>query len=112
MDIFCLNWLAGDCVNNIVKLHYRRRTQQISRDNSSLTFLLCGEMGLVVCLEQAFLIGFKSARLFGKNFYLWDYFGELLNSLFAVNAVLGKTFPRIALSLSLSLTSSCQGAIF
>ncbi|XP_052123081.1 DENN domain-containing protein 5A isoform X2 [Frankliniella occidentalis] len=66
--------MLGDCVNNIVKLHYRRRSQPQARDNSSLTILLCGEMGLVSCLEQAFLVGFKSARLFGKNLYLWDYF--------------------------------------
>ncbi|KAJ1528747.1 hypothetical protein ONE63_007135 [Megalurothrips usitatus] len=66
--------MLGDCVNNIVKLHYRRRSQPHARDNSSLTVLLCGEMGLVACLELAFLVGFKSARLFGKNLYLWDYF--------------------------------------
>ncbi|XP_034238176.1 DENN domain-containing protein 5B isoform X2 [Thrips palmi] len=66
--------MLGDCVNNIVKLHYRRRSQPHARDNSSLTVLLCGEMGLVSCLEHAFLVGFKSARLFGKNLYLWDYF--------------------------------------
>lgn len=65
-------------MNNIVKLHYRRRSQPHTRDNSSLTVLLCGEMGLVTCLEQAFLIGFKSSRLFGKNLYLWDYLGKII----------------------------------
>jgi hypothetical protein len=63
--------LVGDCVNAIVKWHYRPSRE---RDASSLTNLLCGEDGLVKCLEQAFLCGFKSQRLFGRNLYLWDYF--------------------------------------
>ncbi|XP_044737255.1 DENN domain-containing protein 5B isoform X2 [Chrysoperla carnea] len=62
--------LIGDCVNRIVKWHYRKRSDK----NSSLTALLCGEGGLVHCLEQAFLCGFRSSRLFGRNLYLWDYF--------------------------------------
>lgn len=65
--------LIGDCVNRIVKWHYRKRSDK----NSSLTALLCGEGGLVHCLEQAFLCGFRSSRLFGRNLYLWDYFGKL-----------------------------------
>ena len=28
------------------------------------------------CLEQVFSFGYRSSRLFGKNFYLWDYLGE------------------------------------
>ncbi|XP_050081320.1 DENN domain-containing protein 5B isoform X3 [Anopheles maculipalpis] len=63
--------MLGDCVNAIVKWHYRPSRD---RDASSLTNLLCGENGLVKCLEQAFLCGFRSSRLFGRNFYLWDYF--------------------------------------
>lgn len=65
--------MLGDCVNAIVKWHYRPSRE---RDSGSLTNLLCGESGLVKCLEQAFLCGFRSARLFGKNFYIWDYFGK------------------------------------
>jgi hypothetical protein len=74
--------MLGDCVNNIVKWHYRRNSER----NTTLTALLCGENGLVHCLENVFFLGFKSARLFvGKN-HLWDYFvrvkeqfeGELL----------------------------------
>ncbi|XP_066992829.2 DENN domain-containing protein 5B [Anabrus simplex] len=63
--------MLGDAVNNIVKFYYRRKHE---KDRSTLTLLLCGEMGLVYCLEQVFLCGFKSSRLFGKNLYLWDYF--------------------------------------
>lgn len=63
--------MVGDCVNAIVKWHYRPSRD---RDTHSLTNLLCGEEGLVKSLEQAFLCGFRSARLFGKNLYIWDYF--------------------------------------
>nr|CAD7462416.1 unnamed protein product [Timema tahoe] len=63
--------MLGDAVNNIVKFYYRRKQE---KDRSTLTLLLCGEMGLVYCLEQTLLCGFKSARLFGRNLYLWDYF--------------------------------------
>lgn len=62
---------AGDSVNNIVKYHFKSE-----RERGSLTVLLCGETGLVTALEQVFLYGFKSSRLFVKNFYyLWDYLG-------------------------------------
>lgn len=64
--------MLGDCVNAIVKWHYRPNRE---RDTSSLTNLLCGEDGLVKCMENAFLYGFKSQRLFGKNFYIWDFLG-------------------------------------
>lgn len=48
-----------------------------SERHTTLTALLCSEDGLVHCLENVFLLGFKSARMFvGKN-YLWDYFGKL-----------------------------------
>lgn len=41
----------------------------------SLTLLLCGEYGLVWALEQVFLHGFKSPRLF-KNVFIWDFLGK------------------------------------
>lgn len=47
-----------------------------SHDKGGLTQLLCGEGGLVPCLEQTFMLGFKFSRLFGRNLYLWDFFGE------------------------------------
>uniref|UniRef100_T1IME6 DENN domain-containing protein 5B n=1 Tax=Strigamia maritima TaxID=126957 RepID=T1IME6_STRMM len=64
-----LQQLLADAVNNIVKHYYKPE-----RERGSLTILLCGEMGLVYCLEQIFLYGFKSARLFGRHLYLWDFF--------------------------------------
>lgn len=65
--------MLGDCVNAIVKWHYRPNRE---RDTSSLTNLLCGEDGLVKCMENAFLYGFKSQRLFGRNFFIWDFLGK------------------------------------
>ncbi|XP_068984607.1 DENN domain-containing protein 5B isoform X2 [Bombus flavifrons] len=63
-----LQHMLGESVNAIVKFHYRRECQ-----DGSLTALLCGEGGLVPSLEQIFLFGFKNQRIFGKNFYVWDY---------------------------------------
>ncbi|XP_024941578.1 DENN domain-containing protein 5A isoform X3 [Cephus cinctus] len=63
-----LQYMLGEAVNAIVKFHYRRESQ-----DSSLTALLCGEGGLVPSLEQTFLFGFKNQRIFGRNFYVWDY---------------------------------------
>ncbi|CAD7081131.1 unnamed protein product [Hermetia illucens] len=62
--------LLGDCVNVIVKWHYKPSRD---RDAGFLTNLLCGEGGLVKCLEQVFLCGFRSSRFFGRNLYIWDY---------------------------------------
>lgn len=42
----------------------------------SLTVLLCGENGLVAALEQVFHHGFKSARIFHKNVFIWDFIGK------------------------------------
>ncbi|KAL1509617.1 hypothetical protein ABEB36_004327 [Hypothenemus hampei] len=65
-----IQYMLGDCVNNIVKWRYTRTSER----HTTLTALLCGEEGLVHCLENVFLLGFRSARMFvGKN-YLWDYF--------------------------------------
>ncbi|XP_066590065.1 DENN domain-containing protein 5B isoform X1 [Prorops nasuta] len=61
--------MLGEAVNAIVKYHYRKECQ-----DSSLTALLCGEGGLVPSLEQVFLFGFKNQRIFGRNFYVWDFF--------------------------------------
>ncbi|XP_047022963.1 DENN domain-containing protein 5B isoform X2 [Helicoverpa zea] len=66
--------MIGDCVNAIVKWHYQSKRD---KDANSLSVLLCGENGLVKCLEQAFLCGFKSVRLFGKNLFIWDYFAKV-----------------------------------
>lgn len=72
----------SDSVNKIVKWFYRRQRRIIngadcSSDVSALTNLLCGDGGFVECLMSAFLLGFRSQRLFGRNFFLWDFFGEI-----------------------------------
>ncbi|XP_067645508.1 DENN domain-containing protein 5B isoform X3 [Eurosta solidaginis] len=64
----------GNCVNVIVKWHYKPSRD---RDVGTLTNLLCGDDGLVKCLERVFLCGFRSSRFFGKNLYIWDYFTKI-----------------------------------
>lgn len=63
----------GNCVNIIVKWHYKPSRD---RDVGTLTNLLCGDDGLVKCLENVFLCGFRSTRFFGRNLYIWDYFSK------------------------------------
>ncbi|CAG9767033.1 unnamed protein product [Ceutorhynchus assimilis] len=65
-----LQYMLGDCVNNIVKWRYTRSSER----HTTLTALLCSEDGLVHCLENVFLLGFKSSRMFVGKHYLWDYF--------------------------------------
>lgn len=70
----------SDSVNKIVKWFYRHQKRLISgvdcsNDMSVLTNLLCGDGGFVECLMAAFMLGFRSQRLFGRNFFLWDFFG-------------------------------------
>ncbi|XP_075932257.1 DENN domain-containing protein 5B-like isoform X2 [Anarhichas minor] len=58
----------GEAVNNIVK-HFHKP----EKERGSLTVLLCGENSLVAALEQFFHHGFKSARLFQKTVFVWDF---------------------------------------
>ncbi|XP_070784958.1 DENN domain-containing protein 5B isoform X1 [Enoplosus armatus] len=58
----------GEAVNNIVK-HFHKP----EKERGSLTVLLCGENSLVAALEQFFHNGFKSARLFQKTVFVWDF---------------------------------------
>ncbi|XP_053575001.1 DENN domain-containing protein 5B isoform X2 [Bombina bombina] len=58
----------SEAVNNIVK-HFHKP----EKERGSLTILLCGENGLVSALEQVFHHGFKSARIFHKNIFIWDF---------------------------------------
>ncbi|XP_037071130.1 DENN domain-containing protein 5B-like [Pollicipes pollicipes] len=71
-DASSVQHALGDAVNSIVKYFHRPE-----KERGSLTLLLCGESGLVPCLEQVFGYGYRSSRLFGKNFYLWDYLGRV-----------------------------------
>ncbi|XP_071359109.1 DENN domain-containing protein 5B isoform X1 [Trachinotus anak] len=59
---------VGEAVNNIVK-HFHKP----EKERGSLTVLLCGENSLVAALEQFFHHGFKSARLFQKTVFVWDF---------------------------------------
>ncbi|XP_053321243.1 DENN domain-containing protein 5B isoform X1 [Spea bombifrons] len=58
----------GEAVNNIVK-HFHKP----EKERGSLTILLCGESGLVSALEQVFHHGFKTARIFHKSIFIWDF---------------------------------------
>jgi hypothetical protein len=68
----------GEAVNALVKHFY----QQTYRSDSNLTQLLCGEKGLVVYLEQVFMLGRKDSifsNRFFRQFYPWDYIGKELD---------------------------------
>ncbi|XP_028305349.1 DENN domain-containing protein 5B isoform X1 [Gouania willdenowi] len=58
----------GEAVNCIIK-HFHKP----EKERGSLTVLLCGENGLVAALEQFFHHGFKSAWLFQKTVFVWDF---------------------------------------
>lgn len=60
--------MLGHAVNNIVK-HFHKP----EKERGNITYLLCGENGLVQCIESVFKYGFKSTRLFRNKFYSWDY---------------------------------------
>ncbi|XP_070536511.1 DENN domain-containing protein 5B-like isoform X2 [Ptychodera flava] len=60
--------MITDAVNHIVKYFYKPE-----KERGSLTLLLCGDKGLVQCLDQVFQYGFKSSRLFRNNFFIWDF---------------------------------------
>uniref|UniRef100_A0A671MNY6 DENN domain-containing protein 5B n=1 Tax=Sinocyclocheilus anshuiensis TaxID=1608454 RepID=A0A671MNY6_9TELE len=59
----------GEAVNSIIK-HFHKP----EKERGSLTVLLCGEGGLVWALEQFFHHGFRSARIFQKNVFVWDFY--------------------------------------
>lgn len=71
----------SDSVNKIVKWFYRHQRRVMSNmhenthDMSVLTNLLCGSGGFIESLMTAFMLGFRSQRIFGRNFCLWDFFG-------------------------------------
>jgi len=64
--------MLGDAVNNLVK-HFHKLEKDSYINRGSLTGLLCGEYGLVYCMEHVFQCGFKSARLFRNRFFVWDF---------------------------------------
>lgn len=63
-----MQYLLGEAVNNLVKYYL-----EPSGERGNLTALLCGETGLVPCLELVLHHGFRSSRIFSRNIFLWDY---------------------------------------
>ena len=60
--------LLGEAVNNIIKFYL-----EPFGERGNITALLCGEFGLVPCLELVLHHGFRSSRIFSRNLFLWDY---------------------------------------
>jgi hypothetical protein len=60
--------LLGEAVNNLIKYYL-----EPTGERGNVTALLCGESGLVPCLELVLHHGFRSSRYFTRNLYLWDY---------------------------------------
>lgn len=82
--------MLGHAVNNIVK-HFHKP----EKERGNITYLLCGENGLVQCIECVFKCGFKSARLFRHKFYSWDYL-EKVKSCFETFLECPESLPPIA----------------
>ena len=60
--------LLSEAINRIIKHHHKSLKERVSWAQ-----LMCGPLGLVHSLIQVFSYGFKSARLFGRNLYVWDF---------------------------------------
>ena len=60
--------LLGEAVNNLIKYYL-----EPTGERGNVTSLLCGESGLVPCLELVLHHGFRSSRIFSRNLFLWDY---------------------------------------
>ncbi|XP_054716974.1 DENN domain-containing protein 5A-like [Uloborus diversus] len=97
--------MLGDAVNNIVKYYYKSE-----KERGSLTILLCGELGLVYCLEQVFLYGFKATRFF-RHVYLWDFFVKVkayFETLLQEGNDLSNPIPRESLEHIIVMRSYCS----
>ena len=60
--------MLSEAINRIIKHHHKSLKERVSWAQ-----LMCGDLGLVHSLIQVFSYGFKSARLFGRNLYVWDF---------------------------------------
>jgi len=60
--------MLSEAINRIIKHHHKSLKERVSWAQ-----LMCGDLGLVHSLIQVFSYGFKSARLFGKNLFVWDF---------------------------------------
>lgn len=61
--------MLGDAINKIVKFHHKSLNEKLS-----FAHLMCGQFGLVHAMLYIFSYGYKSARLFGRNLSVWDFF--------------------------------------
>ncbi|XP_055329550.1 DENN domain-containing protein 5B-like isoform X2 [Paramacrobiotus metropolitanus] len=75
--------MLGDSANSIVKYFFKP-----DKERGSMTMLLCGEMGLIFCIEQALMHGYSPLRLLRQP-YLWSVF-EKTDQFFRTE-LLGKT---------------------
>lgn len=64
--------MVGHAVNNIVKHFFKPE-----KERGNLTFLLCGDKGLVQCMDLVFQYGFRSSRFFRNKMFVWDYLERL-----------------------------------
>ncbi|XP_047675116.1 DENN domain-containing protein 5B isoform X3 [Tachysurus fulvidraco] len=93
----------SEAVNNIVK-HFHKP----EKERGSLTVLLCGEGGLVGALEQFFYHGFRTARLFQKSIFLWDFIERTV--LYMESSDQMGDLQRLTEPLSSSRNSLCRYA--
>uniref|UniRef100_A0A0K2V7U8 DENN domaincontaining protein 5Blike [Apis florea] n=1 Tax=Lepeophtheirus salmonis TaxID=72036 RepID=A0A0K2V7U8_LEPSM len=68
-EIVEIQTMLGDSINRIIKFYHKSLNEKIS-----YAHLMCGQSGLVQALICVFSFGYKSARLFGKNLSVWDFF--------------------------------------
>ncbi|XP_013061457.1 DENN domain-containing protein 5A-like isoform X2 [Biomphalaria glabrata] len=78
----------GQAVNNLVKHFYKPE-----KERGNITYLLCGDKGLVHCMEQVFQFGFRSSRLFRNKIFIWDYMERLKT--FFESALSGNTSHQL-----------------
>ncbi|MCJ8736243.1 hypothetical protein PDJAM_G00256780 [Pangasius djambal] len=93
----------SEAVNNIVK-HFHKP----EKERGSLTVLLCGEGGLVGVLEQFFYHGFRTARLFQKSIFLWDFIERTVVYMESSDQM--GDLPRSAKPIGSSCNSLCRYA--
>ncbi|KAI0236071.1 DENN domain-containing protein 5A [Lamellibrachia satsuma] len=101
LQVSQLQSMLGDAVNNLVKHFYKPE-----KERGSITGLLCGEYGLVYCMEHIFQYGFKSSRLFRNRFFIWDFL-EKVEDYFEV-LLLDQAHYRVGDEVALVLQSFCD----
>jgi hypothetical protein len=70
--------MLGYSINTLVKFFEKNDSDKVN-----LTSLMCGEQGLVSCMDSLFSFGFKSYKLF-KRLYVWDFLEKVCNELEAL----------------------------